>query len=65
MLVTKAMNANTIDRWDKSLEVTLDGIARAGRGEASNEYFLSSLMGNEVNCYEHLMDTVHKADVRL
>ena len=46
-----AQEYNTIDRWDKSLEVTLDGIARAGRGEASNEYFLSSLMGNEVNCY--------------
>ncbi len=60
-----AQEYNTIDRWDKSLEVTLDGIARAERGAASNEYFLSSLMGNEINCYimlERYQEAIEKGE---
>lgn len=63
-----AQEYNTIDRWDKSLEVTVDGISRAERGQASNEYFLSSLMGNEINCYimlERYQEAIEKGELYL
>ncbi len=46
-----AQEYNVIDEYEKSLEMSLDGISVAAKGPVEDEFCLSSLYGNEINCY--------------
>lgn len=49
-----AQEYNVLDEYDKSLEISLEAIALSKQGKVNNEYFLSSVMANEIGCYMDL-----------
>ena len=49
-----AQEYNVLDEYSKSLEMSLEAIALYEKGKINNEYFLSSLFGNEIGCYMDL-----------
>lgn len=49
-----AQEYNVIDEYNKSLDMSLEAIALSEKGKINNEYFLSSLFGNEIDCYMSL-----------
>lgn len=49
-----AQEYNVLDEYDKSLEISLEAIALSKQGKINNEYFLSSVMANEIGCYMDL-----------
>lgn len=49
-----AQEYNVIDEYNKSLDMSLEAIALSEKGKINNEYFLSSLFGNEIDCYMNL-----------
>lgn len=49
-----AQEYNILDEYSKSLDMSLEAIALSEAGKGNNEYFLSSLYGNEISCYMKL-----------
>lgn len=49
-----AQEYNAIQEYSKSLEMSVEGIGLFRQGKIDNEYFLSSLFANEINCYMEL-----------
>ena len=49
-----AQEYNVLDEYSKSLEMSLEAVALYEKGKINNEYFLSSLFGNEIGCYMDL-----------
>lgn len=49
-----AQEYNVLDEYDKSLEISLEAIDLFRRGKVNNEYFLSSVIANEIGCYMDL-----------
>ena len=49
-----AQEYNVLDEYNKSLDMSLEAIALFEKGKISDEYFLSSLFGNEISCYMNL-----------
>lgn len=49
-----AQEYNVLDEYNKSLEMSLEAVALCEKGKINNEYFLSSLFGNEISCYMEL-----------
>lgn len=49
-----AQEYNVLDEYDKSLEISLEAIELSKQGKINNEYFLSSVMANEIGCYMDL-----------
>ncbi|HBA50553.1 MAG TPA: hypothetical protein DCZ91_22705 [Lachnospiraceae bacterium] len=49
-----AQEYNVIEEYNKSLDMSLEAIALSEKGKINNAYFLSSLFGNEIDCYMEL-----------
>lgn len=49
-----AQEYNVLDEYNKSLEMSLEAVSLYEKGKINNEYFLSSLFGNEIGCYMDL-----------
>lgn len=49
-----AQEYNVLDEYNKSLDMSLEAITLSEKGRINNEYFLSSLFGNEIGCYMNL-----------
>lgn len=60
-----AQEYNVLDEYNKSLEMSLEAISLYEKGKINNEYFLSSLFGNEIGCYMDLCrydDAIEKGE---
>lgn len=63
-----AQEYNVLDEYNKSLEMSLEAISLYEKGKINNEYFLSSLFGNEIGCYMDLCrydDAIEKGELYL
>lgn len=49
-----AQEYNILDEYSKSLELSLEAVSLYEQRKINNEYFLSSLFGNEIGCYMEL-----------
>lgn len=63
-----AQEYNVLDEYSKSLEMSLEAVSLYEKGKINNEYFLSSLFGNEIGCYMDLFrydEAIEKGELYL
>lgn len=49
-----AQEYNAVEDWEKSLEMSLDGIAWSRKGKIEESFCRDSMFANEINCYVNL-----------
>ncbi len=60
-----AQEYNALDQHEKSLEMSLDGIAWSKKGKVEDDFCLNSLFSNEIDCYVQLKrfdDAIEKGE---
>lgn len=60
-----AQEYNAVENWEKSLEMSLDGIAWSRKGKIEESFCRDSMFANEIDCYIHMKryeDAIQKGE---